>query len=98
MSKYPDLFDRLAESGHEWEPWTEDELKKLAGDNLIRVFRAVEEVSRTLQTTETPYEALCPEKEIYDNQPVQLCRTNFRYTPTSSRSAQLFDARGPEEY
>lgn len=45
VSKYPDLFDRLYES-REGEPtWTKEDLEKLAGRNLIRVFEAVEAVS-----------------------------------------------------
>ncbi|XP_059608233.1 dipeptidase 1-like [Phlebotomus argentipes] len=42
VSKYPDLFDKLAEPGHGYEPWTPEELKKLAGLNLLRVMRQVE--------------------------------------------------------
>ncbi|GFG33455.1 hypothetical protein Cfor_03523, partial [Coptotermes formosanus] len=42
VSKYPDLFDRLAQID---EPkWSTDDLKKLAGLNLIRVFKEVEKV------------------------------------------------------
>jgi len=45
VSKYPDLFDRLYES-REGEPtWTKEDLEKLAGRNLIRVFQAVEAVA-----------------------------------------------------
>lgn len=45
VSKYPDLFDRLYE-GREGEPtWTKEDLEKLAGRNLIRVFQAVEMVA-----------------------------------------------------
>jgi hypothetical protein len=43
-SKYPDLFERLA--AHPVEPWTEQELQKLAGLNFLRVFREVERVCR----------------------------------------------------
>lgn len=44
VSKYPDLFDRLYES-REGEPkWTREDLEKLAGRNLIRVFQATEAV------------------------------------------------------
>ncbi|KAF3425039.1 hypothetical protein E2986_13278 [Frieseomelitta varia] len=43
VSKYPELFDRLYES--DVTPrWTKEELEKLAGRNLIRVLKAVEEV------------------------------------------------------
>ena len=42
MSKYPDLFDKLAQID---EPrWSAEDLKKLAGLNLIRVFKEVEKV------------------------------------------------------
>lgn len=27
VSKYPDLFDKLAEPGHGWTAWTKDDLK-----------------------------------------------------------------------
>lgn len=37
VSHYPDLFTELALRG-----WTEAELQKLAGLNLLRVFKAVE--------------------------------------------------------
>jgi membrane dipeptidase len=40
VSKYPQLLAALLED----PSWTEEDLKKLAGLNLLRVFRAVEEV------------------------------------------------------
>jgi membrane dipeptidase len=40
VSKYPQLLAALLEDSS----WTEEDLKKLAGLNLLRVFRAVEEV------------------------------------------------------
>lgn len=44
VSKYPELFDRLYDN--KTEPrWTKEDLEKLAGRNLIRVFKAVEGVS-----------------------------------------------------
>jgi len=39
VSKFPDLFIELAERG-----WTNEELEKLAGNNLLRVFEEVEVV------------------------------------------------------
>ena len=39
MSKYPDLFAELAR-----RDWTDEEMEKLAGLNLIRAFRKIEEV------------------------------------------------------
>jgi len=51
VSKYPDLFDRLYES-REGEPtWTKEDLEKLAGRNLIRVFQAVEAVGAKIIKT-----------------------------------------------
>jgi membrane dipeptidase len=42
VSKYPHLFERLAQSD---EPrWSAEDLQKLAGLNLIRVFKEVEMV------------------------------------------------------
>lgn len=51
-SKYPDLIGYLRTN----RGWTDAELRKLAGENLLRVFRAVEQVSRDLSATVTPLE------------------------------------------
>lgn len=40
VSKYPDLFAKLREGG-----WSTNDLKKLAGENFIRVFKDVEKVT-----------------------------------------------------
>lgn len=45
VSKYPDLFDYL--QNDDPELWTDENLQKLAGLNLIRVFKQAEEVSLT---------------------------------------------------
>jgi membrane dipeptidase len=42
VSKYPDLFAELLRRGY-----TEQDLKKIAGENLLRVMRAVERVAAT---------------------------------------------------
>lgn len=39
VSKYPDLFIELAERG-----WSREDLEKLAGKNIIRVFKDAEKV------------------------------------------------------
>ena len=39
VSKYPDLFAELVRRG-----WNDDDLEKLAGGNLVRVFREIEQV------------------------------------------------------
>ncbi len=41
VSTYPALFARLVERG-----WSDDDIKKLAGENLLRVMERVEEVTR----------------------------------------------------
>jgi hypothetical protein len=46
VSRYPYLLAELLGSGR----WTEADLQKLAGKNLIRVFRKVEEVSLSFNT------------------------------------------------
>ena len=49
VSKYPDLFDRLAENRPGEPTWTNEDLQKLAGINLIRVLQEVEKVSSLLR-------------------------------------------------
>jgi membrane dipeptidase len=44
VSSYPALFAELARRG-----WSDDDLKKLAGENVLRVMRRAEEVSRIMQ-------------------------------------------------
>jgi hypothetical protein len=46
VSGYPRLFEFLAADTS--EPWTENELQKLAGLNLLRVLREVERVSEVI--------------------------------------------------
>ena len=82
MSKYPDLFDKLAESGHGYEPWSREDLKKLAGLNLIRVFKDVERIRDELINTK-PFEDPAPYYEIIERAPnVIQCRTDIEsYKP-----------------
>lgn len=51
VSTYPDLFAELIRRG-----FTDDELKKIAGLNLLRVMRDVEQVSAKLRTERGPSE------------------------------------------
>lgn len=46
VSKYPHLFAALLES----DKWSEEDIAKLAGKNLIRVFKEVEAVSPRQKT------------------------------------------------
>ena len=49
VSKYPDLFAELARRG-----WTEADLRKLAGENLLRAFAQAEAVSQRLRRERPP--------------------------------------------
>lgn len=49
VSKYPALFAELSRRG-----WTEAELRKLAGENVMRVWQRVEEVAQRLQRERPP--------------------------------------------
>jgi membrane dipeptidase len=90
VSKYPDLFDILAEEGHEWRPWTADELKKLAGLNLIRVFKGVEAVRDSMKN-ETIIDDPVPYDDVIEQNPdVADCRTDInKYKPTESRVGRM---------
>jgi membrane dipeptidase len=48
VSGFPRLFAVLVERG-----WSDDDLKKLAGENLLRVMREAEAVARDLQSERT---------------------------------------------
>jgi membrane dipeptidase len=73
-SKYPHLFDKLAEDGHSYKPWSREDLKKLAGLNFIRVFKQVERVRNVLKDTPV-FEDLIDYESI--NKPeIRQCRTD----------------------
>ncbi|XP_062558935.1 dipeptidase 1-like [Armigeres subalbatus] len=67
VSKYPDLFDMLASgkftTGETFVPWTREELRKLAGQNLLRVFKHVEQVRDDMRSV-PPYEDIIPYAEF----------------------------------
>ncbi|XP_046325867.2 dipeptidase 1-like [Haliotis rufescens] len=66
VSTYPKLFEELINRG-----WTDLELEKLAGRNLIRVFKAAEKVKMN-QANLPPYEDVIPYEAINGS-----CRTGF---------------------
>jgi len=87
VSKYPALFDLLAEEGHDWKPWTRDELKKLAGLNLIRVFKEVEAVRDSLKNTKIIDDPVPYEDVITANKNATDCRTDIdKYKPININS------------
>jgi membrane dipeptidase len=49
VSKYPALFAELAHRG-----WSDDDLRKLAGENILRVLEQAEQVAARLQKTRHP--------------------------------------------
>jgi len=49
VSKYPDLFAELIRRG-----WSDPDLRKLAGENLLRAFARAETVAKHLQTLHSP--------------------------------------------
>nr|AGM32372.1 dipeptidase 1-like protein [Coptotermes formosanus] len=68
VSKYPNLFDRLAENRPGEPTWTSEDLEKLAGLNLIRVFGEVEKVRDRLAAEGLkPYEDLLPRADLGNN-------------------------------
>ena len=53
VEDYPDLLTELARRG-----WSDDDLAKLAGGNVLRVMRQVEAVARAQEAEPTPYGTL----------------------------------------
>lgn len=84
------MFDKLAETGHVYEPWTKDDLKKLAGLNLIRVFKDVERV-RDAKKHEKIIDDFIPYDDIIKENPdVITCRTDIeKYKPDNSNGKIL---------
>jgi membrane dipeptidase len=66
-SKYPHLFDKLAEDG-----WSREDLKKLAGLNLIRVFKDVEKIRDSLKREKTFEDNI--EYESINTEQIRKCR------------------------
>lgn len=91
VSKYPNLFDKLAEEGHGYEPWTKEELKNLAGLNLIRVFRDVERVRDELKDSHI-FEDYIPYDDIKEANPdVGTCRTDIEFYKTDFIGSSVLD-------
>lgn len=68
VSTYPALFAELIRRG-----WSDEDLRKLAGENLVRVFTRTEQVRDELSWM-NPYEDILPVDERY---PGNNCRTDF---------------------
>lgn len=59
------LAEGVYKNGTTFAPWTREELRKLAGENLLRVFRDVEGVRDSMVDVE-PYEDLIPYQDFVD--------------------------------
>ncbi|XP_055504323.1 dipeptidase 1-like [Leucoraja erinacea] len=68
VSKYPDLIAELL-----LRNWTEIDIKKLLGLNILRVFKKAEEVSKQLQETNQPSNAVISQDKVQST-----CRTILR--------------------
>ncbi|KAL7046089.1 hypothetical protein ACKWTF_002472 [Chironomus riparius] len=88
VSKYPALFDLLAEEGQDWKPWTADELKKLAGLNLIRVFKEVEAVRDFLKNSDIIDDPVPYDDVIASNENAKDCRTDLEKYKSINIDAQ----------
>ncbi|KAF2881237.1 hypothetical protein ILUMI_24932 [Ignelater luminosus] len=76
VSKYPNLFDYLQQQN--MSRWTDENLKLLAAENFLRVFRAVEEIRDQLKFME-PLQAWIPfddlQEEAGKNEELWKCQT-----------------------
>ena len=70
MSKFPVLFAALLEDPN--VEWTEEDLGKLASNNLIRVFKQVEYVRDELKLIE-PFQDWIPSNDVYPEE--NQCRS-----------------------
>ncbi|XP_078614762.1 dipeptidase 1-like isoform X1 [Branchiostoma floridae x Branchiostoma japonicum] len=66
VSKYPNLIEELIVRG-----WTDDQIKKLLGLNIMRVMDKAAEVGRMLRETMEPLDDIIPEQDVAN----QACRT-----------------------
>ncbi|CAG7734619.1 unnamed protein product [Allacma fusca] len=69
-SKYPDLFLELATT----QRWSQEDLEKLSGRNLLRVFKSVEQVRDILMTRE-PIQTTITKHELEQKRVDQSCMT-----------------------
>lgn len=81
------MFDKLAEDGHGYVPWTKDDLKKLAGENLIRVFKDVERIRDSMKNDKIIDDPIPYDDIKSENPNVGDCRTDIEnYKPSNDKS------------
>lgn len=73
MTKYVDLFNKLRDKGYD-----RDQLRKLASENFVRVFEAVEKKSEELRSAATskPSEMWIKKTELDTTGKAFKCRTD----------------------
>ncbi|XP_058789903.1 dipeptidase 1-like [Phymastichus coffea] len=81
VSKYPALFDRLYDSKKGEPDWNRDDLEKLAGRNLIRVLKKVEQIRDSLKL-ESPYE------DIINVEEMKIAQEREKLTPGICQTAR----------
>ncbi|XP_023646599.1 dipeptidase 1 [Paramormyrops kingsleyae] len=78
VSKYPDLVAELLRRN-----WSDQEVKMALGENLLRVFKAVEKVRDSMKRT-APDDVPIPYEQVQNP-----CRTSYGYPPDDSASSLL---------
>ena len=71
VSKFPVVFAILLED----YGWTEEELGKLASNNLLRVLKEVESISEDLQLSLQPHQDWIPDSDLQPNE--VSCKSEF---------------------
>lgn len=67
----------LAEDGHGYEPWNREDLQKLAGLNLIRVYKEVENVRDQLRNGTIVNDKSISREDLLATNMTLTCRTNL---------------------
>ncbi|KAF2881238.1 hypothetical protein ILUMI_24933 [Ignelater luminosus] len=76
VSKYPDLLEALFESNP--ERWTQRNIEKLIGRNLVRVFREVEKVKKRLSFAEPLQDVISKDDfNLVKRNDIWVCRTSY---------------------
>ncbi|RNA16817.1 dipeptidase 1-like isoform X1 [Brachionus plicatilis] len=94
VSMYPNLFKQLLD-----KEWTEDDLIKLAGGNILRVFSQVEQFAKSI-ISDRPINDLINSQHISNIVWVTLFKDSFTLTSSHDlRSIRLLNfPSGPEDH
>ncbi|GLV39867.1 uncharacterized protein CBL_08069 [Carabus blaptoides fortunei] len=89
VSKYPDLFDAL-HAGYS-NLWSVANLEKLAGRNLVRVFKEVEKVRDNL-SNEIPYDNWISKEDLDKIEEVNTCRNPADVANPQPQTTQITES------